>query len=176
MSEPIGVGIIGAGFMGMLHARVFSQLPDARVVAASDPALKERPRLPGMKEPLELYADHRDLLRRSDIQAVVIASPEKAHRQAVEDAAAAGKHILLEKPIATTLSDAEAIIQASRRGNVKLMMAHILRYDVRYAQVKSAIEQGTIGRPLVCYARRNASVTEARRLRPRGGGGVHLRA
>jgi predicted dehydrogenase len=164
MSEPIGIGIIGAGFMGMLHARAFSQLPDARVVAAADPVVKERPRLPGMKEPLDLYADHRDLLRRSDIQAVVVASPEKAHRRAVEDAAAAGKHILLEKPIATTLGDADAIIQAARHGKVKLMMAHILRYDVRYAQVKSAIEQGVIGRPLACYARRNASVTEARRL------------
>jgi len=162
MSEPVGIGIIGAGFMGMLHARAFSQLPDARVVAVSDPALKERPRLPGVKEPLELYADHGDLLRRRDIQAVVIASPEKAHRSAVEDAAAAGKHILLEKPIATTLDDADAIIHAS--GNVKLMMAHILRYDVRYAQMKSAIAQGSIGKPLVCYARRNASVTEARRL------------
>jgi len=148
----------------MLHARAFSQLPDARVVAVSDPAVKERPRLPAMKEPLDLYAHHGDLLLRSDIQAVVIASPEKAHRKAVEDAAVAGKHILLEKPIATTLDDADAIIQASRRGNVKLMMAHILRYDVRYAQVKSAIAQGAIGRPLVCYARRNASITEARRL------------
>ncbi len=164
MKEPIGIGIIGAGFMGMLHARAFSQLADARVVAASDPAVKERPRIPGMTEPLEIYTDHKDLLKRSDIQAVVIASPEKAHRQAVEDAAAVGKHILLEKPIATTLEDADAIIQASRRGNVKLMMAHLLRYDVRYAQVKSAIEQGAIGKPLVCYARRNASRAEARRL------------
>jgi predicted dehydrogenase len=164
MSEPVGIGIIGAGFMGMLHARAFSQLAGARVVAVSDPAVKERPRLPGVQEPLEFYRDHGDLLRRSDIQAVVIASPEKAHRKAVEDAVAAGKHILLEKPIATTLDDADAIIRASGRGKGKLMMAHILRYDVRYAQVKSAIEQGSIGKPLVCYARRNASVTEARRL------------
>ncbi len=164
MSERIGIGIIGAGFMGTLHARAFSQLPDARVVAVSDPALKERPRLPGMSEPLELYSDHRDLLRREDIQAVVIASPEMAHRKAVEDAAAAGMHILLEKPIATTLEDADAIIRASHDGGVKLMMAHILRYDVRYAHLKSAIEQGVIGKPRVCYARRNATVTEARRL------------
>ena len=164
MSEPIGIGVIGAGFMGMLHARAFSQLPDARVVAVSDPALKEGPRLPGRGEPLELYADHTELLRRKDIQAVVIASPEKVHRQAVEDAAAAGIHVLLEKPIATTLADADAIIRASHRGAAKLMMAHILRYDVRYAQVKSAIQRGVIGKPRVCYARRNATIAEARRL------------
>jgi len=164
MGEPIGIGIIGAGFMGMLHARAFSQLPDARVVAASDPVVREPPRLPGMPRPLELHADHRQLLRRNDVQAVVIASPENLHRQAVEDAAVAGKHILLEKPIATTLEDADAIIQAARRGSIKLVMGHLLRYDVRYAQVKSAIEHGTIGTPRVCYARRNATMAEARRL------------
>jgi UDP-N-acetylglucosamine 3-dehydrogenase len=150
--------------MGMLHARAFSQLPGVRVVAASDPAVKELARLPDQEEPVELYRDHRPLLERKDIDAVVIASPEPAHRQAVEDAAAAGKHILLEKPIATTLEDADAIIAAAGRHGVKLMMAHILRYDVRYAQIKAAVDEGTIGRPLACYARRNATIQEARRL------------
>jgi predicted dehydrogenase len=167
MTDPIGVGIIGAGFMGMLHARAFSQLPDVRVVAVSDPAVKERPRLPDQEEPLEVYQDHAKLLARKDIQAVVIASPENLHRQAVVDAARAGKHILLEKPIATTLEDADAIIAEAARRNVKLMMAHILRFDVRYAQIKAAVDDGTIGKPLVCYARRNATFAEARRLKGR---------
>jgi predicted dehydrogenase len=167
MVERMGIGIIGAGFMGMLHARALSQLPDARIVAASDPALGSPPMLPGQAEPLELYTDHRKLLARSDIQAVVIASPEALHREAVVDSARAGKHILLEKPIATTLEDADAMIAEADRRGVKLMMAHILRYDVRYAQIKSAVEEGVIGRPLVCYARRNTSIAEARRLRGR---------
>ncbi len=164
MNERIGIGIIGAGFMGLLHARAFSQLPGVRVVAASDPAVKEPPRLPDQKEPVELYRDHRPLLERKEIDAVLIASPEPLHRQAVEDAAAAGKHILLEKPIATTLEDADAIIRAAERHRVKLMMAHLLRYDVRYAQIKAAVDEGTIGRPLAGYARRNAPIQEARRL------------
>jgi predicted dehydrogenase len=164
MSSTVGIGIIGAGFMGMLHARALSQLADVRVMAASDPALKKAPRLPGRSEPIQLYSDHRKLLENPDIQAVVIATPEDLHRQAVEDAAAAGKHILLEKPIATTLEDADAIIEAVDKHGVKLMMAHILRYDVRYAQIKAAVQEGTIGKPLVCYARRNAVIQEARRL------------
>jgi predicted dehydrogenase len=164
MSSNIGIGIIGAGFMGMLHARALSQLADVRVAAASDPALIKAPRLPGQSEPLRLYTDHRELLANPDVQAVVIATPETLHRQAVEDAAAAGKHILLEKPIATTLKDADAIIEAAEKHGIKLMMAHILRYDVRYAQIKAAVEDGAIGKPLVCYARRNAVVQEARRL------------
>ena len=164
MSSTVGIGIIGAGFMGMLHARALSQLADVRVLAASDPALNKAPQLPGQPEPLRLYADHRKLLENPDIQAVVIASPEPLHRQAVEDAAAAGKHILLEKPIATTLEDADRIIEAEEKHGVKLMMAHLLRYDVRYAQIRAAVADGAIGKPLVCYARRNAVVQEARRL------------
>lgn len=73
MGDTIGIGIIGAGFMGMLHARALSQLPDARVLAVSDPAVKEKPRLPDQEEPLEAYQDHARLLARPDIQAVVIA-------------------------------------------------------------------------------------------------------
>ena len=72
MSSTVGIGIIGAGFMGMLHARALSQLANVRVLAASDPALKKAPRLPGLPEPLRLFPDHKELLENSDIQAVVI--------------------------------------------------------------------------------------------------------
>jgi predicted dehydrogenase len=164
MDKTIGIGIIGAGFMGMLHARALSQLAEVEVLGVTDPALKQAPRLPGQPEPLRLFPSHRELLEHPDIQAVVIATPEPLHRQAVEDAAAAGKHILLEKPIATTLEDADAIIASAQKHKAKLMMAHILRYDVRYAQIKAAVDEGVIGKPLVCYARRNAVVQEARRL------------
>ena len=72
MSSTVGIGIIGAGFMGMLHARALSQLADVRVLGASDPALKNAPQLPGRSEPIRLYPDHRKLLENPDIQAVVI--------------------------------------------------------------------------------------------------------
>jgi predicted dehydrogenase len=167
MNKPIGIGIIGAGFMGWLHARALSQLQGVHIVAASDPNVKELPKLASQQEPVRLLAEHGQLLALKDIDAVVIASPEPQHRQAVEDAARAGKHILLEKPIATTLPDADAIIAAADQHRVKLMLAHLLRYDVRYAQIKSAVEEGVIGKPLVCYARRNATIQEARRLQGR---------
>jgi len=164
MKDTIGIGIIGAGFMGILHARAFSQLPDACVVAVSDPVLKEAPIIPGQSKETVLYQDHKKLLSRDDIDAVVIATPEDLHREFVVDAASYGKHILLEKPIATTLEDADTIITECTKNNVKLMMAHILRFDIRYAQIKAAVDEGTIGKPLVCYARRNAPIQEARRL------------
>ncbi|MFW6139042.1 MAG: Gfo/Idh/MocA family protein [Spirochaetota bacterium] len=164
MGQKIGIGIIGAGFMGMLHARALSQLSECTVAALGDPLLKQGPEIPGVDKQPDFYTDHKELLNRDDIGAVVIASPEHLHREAVLDAASNGKHILLEKPIATTLEDANDIINECKKQGVKLMMAHILRYDNRYAQIKGALEEGSIGRPLVCYARRNAPINEARRL------------
>ncbi len=146
----------------MLHARAFSQLPDARVVAICDPALEKAPEIPHLSRPVDFYRDHRKLLEREDIDAVVIATPENLHREVVVDASSMGKHILLEKPIATTTEDARQIIEAA--SNVKLMMGHILRFDVRYAHIKAAVDDGTIGKPLILYARRNATILEARRL------------
>ena len=67
MSSTVGIGIIGAGFMGMLHARALSQLADVRVRAASDPALKKAPQLPGQSEPLRLFPDHQKLLENGFI-------------------------------------------------------------------------------------------------------------
>jgi predicted dehydrogenase len=116
---------------------------------------------------VQFYRDHRELLKRDDIDAVVVATPENLHREITVDAASSGKHILLEKPIATTLEDADAIIDAAKKNDVKLMMGHILRFDTRYAQIKAAVRDGTVGRPLVCYARRNAPIQEARRLKGR---------
>jgi predicted dehydrogenase len=164
MERPYGIGIIGAGFMGMLHARAFSQLEGCIIPALADPALIGAPSLPDQAKDPDILSDYRDLITRDDVDGVVIATPEDLHREAVEAAAAAGKHILLEKPIATTIEDADAIIRAASKGGVKLMMAHILRFDTRYAQIKSALSEGTVGTPLVCYARRNAPVQEARRL------------
>lgn len=164
MNDPIGIGIIGAGFMGMLHARVFSQISGSRITALYDPALKEAPLLGEPPKAPALCTHHKQLLDRKDVDAVVIATPEDLHRQFAADAASAGKHILLEKPIATTLEDAETIISESKKNGVKLMMAHILRYDTRYAHIKAAVDDGTVGKPLVCYARRNAPIQEARRL------------
>jgi predicted dehydrogenase len=164
MNEKKGIGVIGGGFMGMLHARAFSQLPDAYIAGISDPAFKKAPEIPGLQKTVDFYNDHNKLLEREDIDAVVVATPEDLHRDIVVDSARSGKHILLEKPIATTIEDADAIISAAEENKVKLMMGHILRFDNRYAQIKAAVDENTIGKPLVCYARRNAPVQEARRL------------
>jgi predicted dehydrogenase len=96
--------------------------------------------------------------------AVIVATPEASHLEPVMAAAQAGCHIFLEKPMATTLEDADSIIKTCTSAGVKLMIGYILRFEVSYAMIKSAITEGSIGRFLSAYARRMATINEARRL------------
>jgi UDP-N-acetylglucosamine 3-dehydrogenase len=152
--------------MGALHAKVISSLSNAELVAVQDIDEKRAKSL-AERFHVDYYSNYDHLLNRKDIDAVVIATPDHLHKDPTVAAAEAGKHILLEKPIATNVVDAQAIINVCKKTNIKLMIAHILRFDPRYYAIKSAIEEGTIGKPILFYARRNAPIIEARRLRGR---------
>ncbi len=87
--------------------------------------------------------DYAQMIQRDDIDAVIITSYTSAHADHVELAAAAGKHVLLDKPIATTLADAQRIVEAGK--SVKIMLAYLLRYLPAYRQVFAAVEEGAVG-------------------------------
>ena len=87
--------------------------------------------------------DYAQLINRDDIDAVIVTSYTSAHADHVELAAAAGKHILLDKPIATTLADAQRIVTAGK--DVKIMLAYLLRYLPAYRRVFEAVEAGAVG-------------------------------
>lgn len=156
--------MIGSGFMGGVLARVSSELPYARCIAASD---VDFDRAKGLAASYggEAYQDFHEMLRAHHPDAVIVATPEPAHLEPVRAAAKAGCHVFLEKPMATTLEDADAIIKAC--AGVKLMVGYILRFEVSYALIKSAIEEGSVGRFLSAYARRMTTIGEAERLRGR---------
>ena len=88
--------------------------------------------------------DSMALIARDDIDAVIITSYTSAHADQVEAAAARGKHILLDKPISTTLADADRIVAASRK--VKIVMAYLLRFLPAYLEAFKAVEEGAIGK------------------------------
>ncbi|HUI72358.1 MAG TPA: Gfo/Idh/MocA family oxidoreductase, partial [Spirochaetia bacterium] len=92
--------------------------------------------------------DYRRLRDRTDIDAAIITSYTTAHARQVEDFAAAGKHILLDKPIAASREDAQRIVKAVERHKVKLLMAHLLRYMPAYRRVKELVREGVIGTPV----------------------------
>jgi len=164
--EEITFSVIGAGFMGGLLAQVGCELPYTKLIAAADTdfsrarALTDR--LGGKP-----YADFQEMLHQTHADAVIIATPEFDHLQPALSAAQAGSHLFVEKPIATSRRDALAIISAAQEAGIKLMVGHILRFEVSYALIHSAIQEGSVGKFLSAYARRIATINEARRLNGR---------
>jgi scyllo-inositol 2-dehydrogenase (NAD+) len=146
----VHIGVAGVGVMGKRHAENLARLvPGARLVAVAD-ADAERAR----QVATELGTDHsysslEALLAHHGLDAVVIVSPGKVHARNVEMAAAAGKGIFCEKPLATSLADADRALEAVRRAGVRLQVGHMRRYDPAYADAKHRIEAGEIGEPVI---------------------------
>ncbi len=161
--QEISFAVIGAGFMGRLLARVAADLPFTRCVGTSD---VDEGRAAALAAECggKAYGDFHELVERERPNAVIIATPEASHCEPALAAAGHGCHVYIEKPLATTLSDADAIITACRAADVKLMVGYILRFDASYAMIKSAVASGTVGRILSMYGRRVATIAEARRL------------
>jgi len=142
MAAPIGVGVIGSGFMGSTWCRVTaSQVPEARLVAVGG----------GRGVPdlaAELSIEQLDLdaqLARPDIGIVILATPPKGHLAQVEAAAAAGKHVLVEKPMALVASEAEAMVAACDRAGVRLGVVSQHRFRAAPTAARKLIDEGRIG-------------------------------
>jgi predicted dehydrogenase len=104
---------------------------------------------------------------RADVDIVSICTDDQKHVDPCAVSAGAGKHILLEKPLATTLEDCDTIIEACGAANVKLMVGHVVRFDPRYALAQKAIADGEVGEVVQVFARRNNIVDSGRRIGPR---------
>ena len=161
--EPLRMGVIGAGFMGANHARVWSQLPNTRLVAIADPAeAVGRPLAEALGA--DYHREPESLLARADVEAVSVVTPDRGHVEPATAAARAGKHLLLEKPMAHTAEAAEAIARAVEAAGVRLMVAHVLRFDPRYVQLRAAADPARLGEPVHLRAKRNTVRSLARRL------------
>lgn len=147
MRRPlIRVALIGAGGIGEFHAETLARhVHGARLVAIVDPlrAHAERAALHG--ESVVISDDAEAMFARDDIDAVVIAAPGRVHRALIELAAAARKHIFCEKPIALTLEDARASVDAVAAAGVNLQIGFQRRFDPAYLRAKQAIDRGDIG-------------------------------
>ncbi len=157
MNNKVKVGVVGLGFFGGMHARVWAQLPQVDLVALSE---IEPGKLREMAATLKVehaFADYRDLLKDPDISVVDVVVPEVYHTQIVLDALDAGKHVFVEKPIATTVKDAEAIKQKVQETKRFLMVGHILRFDVRHNMLKKRIKDGLIGDIVSIHTRRTTA-------------------
>jgi predicted dehydrogenase len=179
--SPLGVGIVGAGAFGQEHARAIADIPDVRLIAAS---ARTPERLAAFTAEFGGvgYADYRELIADPAVDLICIALPHNLHREAAVAAAEAGKPILLEKPMAPTLADCDAIVEIVAQTGVPFMVAHPYRYMSTYQLAKRILEGGEIGEPVICTATMAKDWTFEQRMPwhlEEGGGmwltnGVHL--
>ena len=160
----IGFGIIGAGQMGAVHAAAIDAVSEAQLIAVADVDAKRADILAGEHGLQYVFTDYNHLLALRNVDAVVIATPDQLHCEPAVASSNAGKHVLLEKPIATNLRDADRIIASSKAANVKLAIGHCSRYDTTHTAIKEQIETGSLGDVMSIYSKRHAFITEARRL------------
>jgi predicted dehydrogenase len=143
-----GVGVIGVGLLGERHARAWSEIPGARLVGVAD-ALSERAEQVAARFGVAGYGDAAALLDRPDLAAVSVATPDHLHTESVLAALRAGKHVLVEKPLATDLDEAAAMVRAARDAGRVLMVNYSQRFVPEFNWARTQIASGAIGRPLI---------------------------
>lgn len=147
MVPIVGVGLIGSGFVSAIHAEALRACPSAILHAVASPtpgrarAFAEKHGVP------QSFTDYRDLLALPEIQMVVVGIPNDQHCQVTLDAAAAFKHVVMEKPLALSLAEADRMIHACERAGVKLMYAEELCFAPKYVRLKQLLDSGALGTP-----------------------------
>ena len=159
----LGVGVIGVGTFGNLHARTYRDLDMCELKAVADVS-QERLDVCCRDLQADGYADYQELLAREDIDAVSICTTDELHVEPALAAAAAGKHMFIEKPLAMTVDDCDTIIAAAQSAGVKLTVGHILRFDPRYIVAYQKIANGEIGQLVHMCVRRNNPLSSSNRL------------
>jgi predicted dehydrogenase len=166
MGDEFGVGVIGAGVFGTEHARVWSELDSVRLVGVADmdPA---RAAAAATRFGCQAFRDARDLAASAGIQAVSVCTPDDTHVAPVLAALEAGKHVLVEKPFATTVEDCDTMMKAAARAHRFLTVGHILRFDPRYAVARAAVVGGDLGAVVHMSAKRQNNMGSADRMKAR---------
>ena len=146
----IGIGLIGVGRMGRVFAHILAfTVAEVNLLAVADVDPQVSQEVATKYGAKYHYTDYRELLLREDIDAVVIVTPTATHARLIQDAAAAGKHIFSEKPLAQTLEMCDQAIAAVEKAGVKLQLGFMRRFDPAYAVAKQKIEAGEIGTPVM---------------------------
>jgi len=152
--EKIGIGIIGCGYWGINYVRVFEELGESQVIAVCD----RRPerlaevekRFPG----LDSTTEFEELLASPHVDAMVVCTEASSHYPIVSKCLAAGKHVLVEKPMTTVATDAEELLNLAEAKGATLMIGHTFLYNAGIRQVKNYIMQGDMGKVYYLYSRR----------------------
>ncbi|MDB6128480.1 MAG: gfo/Idh/MocA family oxidoreductase [Verrucomicrobia bacterium] len=147
MKDFIQVGIIGSKFVSTIHAESLGRCAHAKLAAVASPTLEHVEAFARQFGIPRSFTDYRALLALPEIDVVVVGAPNHLHCQIAVDAAAAGKHVVMEKPLCLNLAEADRMIDACRSAGVKLMYAEELCFAPKYVRLKELLDSGALGRP-----------------------------
>ena len=151
----VKVAIIGAGFIGEIHANSYKQIKNANVVAVVDKVERKGIKL-AEKIGTSFYEDLNDLFENQEVDCIDICTPTFLHADMAVRAAEAGKNVFCEKPLALSLKEADRIIEALKKNKVKAMVGHVIRFWPEYVKAKEIVSSGQLGEPLYVFCERLA--------------------
>jgi predicted dehydrogenase len=137
MDDRIGVGLIGSQFISTIHAAALQSVADAQILAVISPTAGHA----------RDFAEK--MLAMADIDMVVIGVPNFLHCDITLEAANAGKHVVIEKPLCMNLAEADRMIEACKQASVKLMYAEELCFTPKYVRLKGLLDEGALGKPVL---------------------------
>jgi len=176
MREKVRVGVVGSKFAAGLHAESYSRIEYAAIVAVA--AIDNLEEYSAQWNIPDTYLDYKEMVTREDIDLVSVCLPNFLHHDVVLAAANAGKHVLCEKPLATTSADAEDMIRACRENNVKLFYAEDWVFSPALRRVEELLNEGAIGKALYVKAKEchNGTHSPFAKDKTKCGGGclIHL--
>jgi predicted dehydrogenase len=153
MTAELRIGLIGVGVMGGFHLDTWEKVAAADVVAVADPDEGGASRRIA-RRPIDWHADWRDLIERPDVDAVCVTAPSEFHAEMAIAALEAGKHVLVEKPIATRLEDGLRMAAVARRTGRKLAVGHIERFNPAVQRLAELIADDRVGTVFRAHATR----------------------
>lgn len=159
--KPVGIGFIGAGEISLLHAAAVKEMPHANLIGLwnrTEARAVERARLYGCKQ----YKTPQELVRDPEIDAVFVLTDLDTHLEFTRLALEAGKHVLVEKPLAATVADIEEMKAIAQRTGLVCVPGHNMIHEASLARARAIIQNGDLGKIVSCYVMYNIHHSEER--------------
>ena len=149
MDKKVGVGLVGSQFISSIHAEALGRVEGAVVLAVMSPTAGNAENFANKFNIPKHFTDLDQMLALPEIDMVVIGAPNFLHCEICLKAAAAGKHVVVEKPLCMNLEEADRMIEACKQAKVKLMYAEELCFAPKYVRLKALLDEGALGRPVL---------------------------
>ena len=177
MSKQIGLGLIGAGAIGRVHAKnIHEKVPNAELAAVADIDQRAATSIAEQNGHAQVYSDYADMIRDDSVDGLILCVPPFLKLEITKMAAEHGKHVFCEKPMSLSMEEADQIVETVARSGIKFQVGYQRRFDPSYMRARSAVESGKLGTLLMIkeYNRDPPAQIAGWSVNPKKSGGIFL--